>query len=51
MSYSTKVKSLYLRHCVVERKETAELALNWYLQLTSGGDVDVDVDVEGSSGR
>ena len=40
MSYSTKVKSLYLRHCVVERKETAELALNWYLQLTSGGSVE-----------
>jgi hypothetical protein len=40
MSYSTKVKSLYLRHCVVERKETAELALQWYLQLTSGGSVE-----------
>mmetsp|Transcript_27807 Transcript_27807/g.31139 ORF Transcript_27807/g.31139 Transcript_27807/m.31139 type:complete len:84 (-) Transcript_27807:229-480(-) len=25
MGYTTKVKSLYLRHCVLERKETAEL--------------------------
>mmetsp|Transcript_20971 Transcript_20971/g.24030 ORF Transcript_20971/g.24030 Transcript_20971/m.24030 type:complete len:330 (+) Transcript_20971:218-1207(+) len=37
MGYTTKVKSLYLRHCVLERKETAELALQWYLQLTSSG--------------
>jgi hypothetical protein len=39
MGYSKKVKSLYLRHVVVERKETAELALQWYMQLSAGEDV------------
>ena len=39
MGYSEKVKSLYLRHLLVERMETAELALQWYLQLSSGENV------------
>ena len=39
MGYSERVKSLYLRHVVVERAETAELALQWYLQLSSGESV------------
>lgn len=39
MGYSERVKSLYLRHVVVERMETAELALQWYLQLSSGENV------------
>eukprot|EP00532_Pseudo-nitzschia_australis_P012459 CAMPEP_0168219822 /NCGR_PEP_ID=MMETSP0140_2-20121125/8833_1 /TAXON_ID=44445 /ORGANISM="Pseudo-nitzschia australis, Strain 10249 10 AB" /LENGTH=822 /DNA_ID=CAMNT_0008148365 /DNA_START=213 /DNA_END=2681 /DNA_ORIENTATION=+ len=36
MEYSTRVKSLYIRHVLVERKETAQLALDWYMQLSSG---------------
>jgi len=39
MGYSKRVKSLYLRHVVVERTETAELALQWYLQLSSGASI------------
>ena len=39
MGYSERVKSLYLRHVVVERTETAELALQWYLQLSSGENI------------
>jgi len=40
MEYSKRVRSLYLRHVVVERIETAELALQWYLQLSSGESID-----------
>ena len=49
MGYSNRVKSLYLRHVVVERMDTAKLALDWYLQLSSGesiinnGDGDDDI--------
>lgn len=39
MGYTERVKSLYLRHVVVERMETAELALEWYLQLSSGENI------------
>ncbi len=39
MGYSERVKSLYLRHVVVERMETAEMALKWYLQLSSGENI------------
>ena len=42
MGYSRKVKSLYLRHVLVERMETAELALQWYLQLSSGESIASD---------
>mmetsp|Transcript_8247 Transcript_8247/g.24369 ORF Transcript_8247/g.24369 Transcript_8247/m.24369 type:complete len:808 (+) Transcript_8247:54-2477(+) len=51
MEYSSRVKSLYLRHVVVERTDTAKLALDWYLQLSAGetvttsGDVDDDDDI------
>jgi len=51
MGYSERVKSMYLRHVVVERAETAELALQWYLQLSSGENVPTGErnDVEGES--
>ena len=41
MGYLNRVKSLYLRHVVVERIETAEMALQWYLQLSSGETIDI----------
>jgi hypothetical protein len=41
MGYLKRVKSLYLRHVVVERMETAEMALQWYLQLSSGETIDI----------